>query len=410
MKKVSFFNFKVGLLTLIILMFSLYTVRIFGSLTVADAGMIMFILSSIVIYKRVSINHFSVFYFVWAVIIGLSFFYYSRLSFFETEKFFSTYLRILTSVVSVFFIPLWLRDGNDSITFIKAIKLSIVALVISQFVVVACFYLGLSSVFNIIPHGDQSSRGNWLNIYNYTYYYRFGGLFEEPSWFSWFFTFLLGISIVYEKKFNTKVISNKLIIASFIAIVMTFSLAGIISFVLLCLIKFYKKSLVKSTLVICIFTLIIFIIVYYLNAQFIDRVIFALSGDDGSSNNRLLGSLFRTALAIEQSLMGFGIGNSINGILFYSNQIGASLTSSISTQNGFSEDIISCGIILGIAYLAPIAYLGLKRNGRIGFVVITLVFFTTSSIFVTPMWFFIATIFLLSSQKSSKNTNQTAHL
>lgn len=381
-------------LTLILFMFSLYSVRILGPVTVADLGMCSFIVLSLFFYARVSINKLFIYYLFWSFFVLLMVFYYIDFHFFSFEKFISTYSRIFISILSMMFTPLWLRDKNGLI-FINAMKNIFLFLIISQFLVIIIYYLGFDSVFNLIQHGDQSNRGDWLNVYSYTTYLRFGGLFEEPSWYSWFFIFIMGILVYSEKIKKQKLISKKLLILSFFAILFTFSLAGIISFIFLIIIRNSNRSVLKAILVAIFSIFLFFFLMYFFNDSFFDRLYAVATGSDGSSNNRIIGSISRTIMSLYESPFGFGIGNSISGIDFYSEKFGINIESSVSTQNGFSEAIISCGIILGIAYLMPIFYLIFGKYSLVLFITISLVFFTTSSIFISPMWFLIsAAIFL----------------
>ncbi|MGG4710339.1 O-antigen ligase family protein, partial [Proteus mirabilis] len=178
-------------------------------------------------------------------------------------------------------------------------------------------------------------------------------------------------------------------------ILFTFSLAGIISFIFLIIIRNSNRSVLKAILVAIFSIFLFFFLMYFFNDSFFDRLYAVATGSDGSSNNRIIGSISRTIMSLYESPFGFGIGNSISGIDFYSEKFGINIESSVSTQNGFSEAIISCGIILGIAYLIPIFYLIFGKYSLVLFITISLVFFTTSSIFISPMWFLIsAAIFL----------------
>ncbi|MDD9338969.1 MAG: hypothetical protein PV362_04785 [Providencia heimbachae] len=334
-----------------------------------------------------------------------SFFLFEN-NYFSHENFIYSLFRATFGVLIGLLIPLWLQTEKDKYSIIQALKKIITLHVFIQFLFIILFFIRFKDTFNLIPHGNQYHRGEWFNIYDYTGYYRFGGIFEEPSWFCWFMIFSLGIIISYERINHVKLISNRMFFFVFLSFVATFSISGLISFFILVLIKYKLISLSTKTLISSIAFLLLIIIVYlqFNDSSFLERISLIITGNDGSSNNRILGYLFKSHYVLNNSLLGTGLGNSVQGIEYYSSIERVYFDNSISNQNGFIEPFISTGIICGSIYIWPILSLAFNKKTIYIFITISLVFFTTSAIFNSTIWFF---IFLAYYINKPSNTNLT---
>nr|WP_305071677.1 O-antigen ligase family protein [Providencia sp. wls1922] len=317
-----------------------------------------------------------------------------------------TSLRISFSILCLFFIPLWLTTSEQKTTFIIAIKYNLLFILYSQIIIVILFYIGYENIFNLITSNNWENRAEILNVYDYRYYFRFGGLFEEPSWFSWYITYLLGIIISYEYVYKLKILNKKIIFLLLIAISFTFSISGLLSIVLLLTTRHfihYKKM--KHT-VYFLFISFALVAIVLTNEHFMERLLNILSGSDGSSNVRVFGSFYRLYIILENLALGTGVGNSINGIEYYSSKYNLSTEASISSQNGFVEAFISTGLISGLLYCIPIFLMLLIKKYRVIFLTIVLVYFTTSSIYIAPMWILLGISFYLFQPSNNQITTE----
>ncbi|MGP7823234.1 MULTISPECIES: hypothetical protein [Proteus] len=384
----------------ILILLSLYSVNIYSRFKFSDAALIIYIIVSIIKFKRIYIDTFNSTYFLWLFLVLLFSFTLINNNYFSYENFTLSFFRASLGVLSGFFIPLWLKTKEDKLAGIHALKSIIVLHVFIQFSFFILFYSGITNIFNIIPHGNQFNRGEWLNIYNYTNYFRFGGIFEEPSWYCWFMIFSIGIIITYEKNNNITIVNSKLFLMVFFSFILTFSISGLVSFLVLGLIKLRLIKISIRTIIFITLIMIASICIYYQinDTAFFERLTLVISGNDNSSNNRIMGSFDRLYYVMKNNSFGTGLGNSNQGINFYSNLEGVNLGDSTSNQNGFFEPFISTGLICGILYLAPIIKLIFNKNTIFIFVTISLVFFTTSAIYNSTMWFFIFLSYYLTQQ------------
>lgn len=397
----------------LLLLFSLYSVSIASNFKLSDLAMIIFIITSLCKFKKIYIGRFNIIYLIWFILsISSSFFLFSH-DYFNHDKFIYASLRSALGIISGFLIPLWLKTEDNKIKIILVIKKVIIIHILIQFLFYTLFTLGMTQFFNIIPHGDQFNRGEWLNIYNYTSYYRFGGIFEEPSWYCWFMIFLIGIIVSYERIHNITIISKKIMFLIYTSFILTFSIAGIASLTILSIIKYdlFSRSLKNIILLVIFFILLCLIYLYYKDITIFERLTLILTGNDGSSNTRVLGSLFRVYYVLKNTFIGTGLGNSIQGISYYSTLENIYYNSTISNQNGYIEAFVSTGFLGGIIYLTPIFSLLFNQKTRIVFITITLVFFTTSAIFNSAIWFLLfLSYYIMKSEADIKNENTSANI
>lgn len=382
-------------LTIILIALTLYRVKVLGLITIADIALLIFITVSIIKFKRIYFDAFNLTYFLWFIISLTPIFIYSKYSFFSIEHFFNTSSRVFFSIISMFFINLWLKTPEQKNIFITAIKNCTLFILYSQIVIVILFYSGFENLFNVITSNAHLNRGQWLNIYDYKYYFRFGGLFEEPSWFSWFLTYIVGIIVGYEYVYKKEIFDKKFIVLLIISICFTFSIAGLMSIIILISIRYFSHSFsIKGIFYLLVFVTILSILALT-NEHFMDRLSSIMSGNDASSNVRLAGSFYRVYVIFDNLLFGTGFGNSINGILYFSQEYNIRITESIATQNGFAEVFVSTGLIAGILYCAPIFFMIFKKKYRIIFITICLVYFTSSAIYVAPAWMLLSISYYL---------------
>lgn len=393
------------------IMLSLYSVNIISSLKFSDVAMIIFFLTSIIRFRKIYIDKINVNYLIWLILVLAFSFVISKNIYFSYDNFIFAFFRACLGVFSAFFIPLWIKTSSNKYKILIVIKNILLLHVFIQFLFYILFTIGITHIFNIIPHGEQTNRGEWFNIYSYTTYYRFGGIFEEPSWYCWFMVFLLGIIINYEKITNIKILGNTALFFIFLSFILTFSIAGLVSIIILILIRFSSTTLTLRYLLIYIAVIITFLLFLQFNeSPFIERIYATLNGNDSSSNIRLFGSIDRLYNIVTNNIFGTGLGNSIQGITYYSGLEKIYYNGTISNQNGYIETFISTGLICGTIYILPIIKLATSKNTICLFITITLVFFTTSSIFNSAMWFLLFLSFYITKDVTkNENTNIGFH-
>ncbi|MED5526634.1 MAG: hypothetical protein VX447_18035 [Pseudomonadota bacterium] len=384
-----------------LLSLSLYSVKVIGGISVADISLIAFIAISFIIKRRIVLNALNLSYLTWFVISVLCFFLIVKEPYFDVEKYFFSTFRCLTGVLSLLFMPLWLNTIHEKYKVSMALKWFLIFNFFMQVVLMVSFFFNVGNFINIVPFGDQSNRQDWFNVYSYGLYYRFGGLFEEPSWYAWFNIFCLSLCFSISRKYNLHVVDKKVIFLTFLGIVFTFSVAGIFSFFIIAffMVEKVKVKLLFSSMLSFIFLLVL---IFFSENYFIERILSILSGGDGSANARLLGSLLKGFGILQLLPFGSGFGNSINAIDFYIDK--SLFVSGTANQNGFVEAFISTGYVGGALYLFPIVSLFLNKSSRLLFFAIALVFFTTSSIFIAPFWVLLGLSFYSLSIKNRNNS------
>jgi len=375
------------------LLLSLYTLRLVGPLSVADFGAMLFIFISLLKFRSVVINDFNVVFLVWVLVSLISSLGLIYEDYFTVTGFLGTGLRILVSMALLLCLPLWLKSKEEQFQAIGALLSIVIFHSIVQLVFVALFYLNKAPFLNLVPHGDQSSRQEWLNVYDYTFYTRFGGVFEEPSWYSWFMVACIGLIISFEIVNRVSIITKRKWLLILSALFFTYSIAGIASIVILIAYKILSGSIrAKIRSVVFISIALPALILLNPDSALLKRLMGVFSGTDGSSNTRIFDSFTKLKLVLENNMTGTGIGNSIEGIYHY--DVTNSFTV-ISTQNGFIEAFVSTGLIGGAIFMVPFVYFLCVKKYWLSLITMTLVLFTTSALFIVVMWFFMALAYLL---------------
>ncbi|MBW3530945.1 hypothetical protein [Shewanella sp. NKUCC06_TVS] len=397
----SFFDFYKRHVSFVFILFlSLYSIR-FG-IPLSDYAVIAFILVSFFKYKRLYFDYVLALYWVWFALSIISVIFIKEQQFFNTESFILSSFRNCLLILAISFLPLWLKRWSDRIDVAYGIKWFLLFCPIIQLVFFIMFNMGYHDLFNIVAHGEQSNRHEWLNIYDYTLYMRFGGLFEEPSWYGWFNVYLFGILVAFERYSKVKYLNFWELILVGIGFMLTFSIAGILSFLILCFLSVSSKK-IRLLIGIVFFILIMGVFIAFYDNPLIVRILTIIDGSDGSANARIFGSYFKAVNVISNLPMGAGVGNTIEAIKEYFYH-GKSSLGTVSNQNGFIEIYLSTGLLLGSLYLLPIILMVFIDKYRLVFITISLVYFTTSSIYISPMWIFLAlSIYILKGTRFSDN-------
>lgn len=383
--------------SILTLLLSLYTLRLVGPLSVADFGAMLFIFISLLKFRSVVINDFNVVFLVWVLVSLLSSLSLMYEDYFTVTGFLGTALRILVSMALLLCLPLWIKNKNERYQAVDALFSVVTFHSLVQLLFVVLFYLNKAPFLNLVPHGDQSTRKEWLNVYDYTFYTRFGGVFEEPSWYSWFMIACIGLIISFEIVNKVTIISKKKWLLILSALFFTYSIAGIASIIMLLAYKVLSGSArakLQGTILVSV-ALPTFVLLNP-DSAFIGRLVGIFSGTDGSSNTRIFDSFTKLRMVLENNISGTGIGNSIEGIYYYDVTQSFSV---ISTQNGFIEAFVSTGLIGGAIFMIPFIYFLYTKKYRLPLLTMTLVFFTTSALFIVVMWFFIGLSYLLFKDK-----------
>lgn len=378
---------------LLLVSLSMYTVRIAGPISVADCGGLLFVIYSLLKFKKVVLSDFNMTFFLWVFVSFISSMSLMFEDYFTLTGFFGTSVRILVSVLLILCIPLWLKTKSQKLS----VTLSLLAVVIFHSLIQLAFfvlyYLNKAPFLNLIPHGDQSNRQHWLNVYDYTFYTRFGGIFEEPSWYSWFMVACLGLIISFEIQNKVTLINKKKWLIILSALFLTYSIAGITSVCILIGYKALHESSAAKLKVLLISSITIpSVILMNPDSALLSRVTGILTGNDGSSNTRIFDSFNKLILVISNNTSGTGVGNSLEGVIYYDF---ANTFSIPSTQNGFVEAFVSTGLIGGAIFMIPFIYFTMVKKYRLSFITMALVFFTTNALFIIVMWFFISLSYYL---------------
>lgn len=387
-----------------ILLISLYTVRLVGPLTVADLGMVFFVGYSLVKYKSLSTNSFSLIYLLWLGVALLSLPGVVAMPYFSASEFISTLGRTLLSVLSLFVLPHWLASASQKQNIVLAVKNAVIFHSLTQILFVCLFLIGKAPFLNVVGHGSTLNRKQWLNVFDYTFYYRFCGVFEEPSWYAWFMIFCIGVIFSYEVHFKKVILSRFWMAWILLGFLFTFSISGLFSIAILMVMKELIKSRklkVKHLLFIFFGSIVLVYAFAFLDLPFLRRITNILSGGDGSSNNRLTGSFLKAWSVLSNNFFGGGLGNSEDSIVYWAKGT-IDFRSSIANQNGFLEAFISTGVLGGILYNLPFGFFLFTKRYMIAFMTVFLVFLTSNSILVAPVWVFISLLYFSIQDNSNE--------
>ncbi|MGP9670024.1 O-antigen ligase family protein [Pseudoalteromonas sp. AOP31-A2-14] len=343
---------------------------------------------------------------IWVLVSFISSLSLMYEGYFTVTGFFGTAIRILVSLSLMLCLPLWLRTEKNKFAVANSLSSVVIFHSFVQLLFVALFYLNKAPFLNLVPHGDQSNRQHWLNIYDYTFYTRFGGVFEEPSWYSWFMVACLGLIIAYEIHNKVTLITKKKWLVILLALFFTYSIAGIAS---VCILLAYKvlsgNGKAKLQGVVLASISIPTIVLLNPDSALLNRIIGILSGNDGSSNTRIFDAFSKLKVILSNNLSGTGIGNSLEGILYYDHAQQFNIT---STQNGYVEAFVSTGLIGGAIFMVPFIYFMFEKKYRLSLITMTLVFFTTSALFIVVMWFFMSLSYYLYKKPRNEKKSSSA--
>ena len=391
-------NYKRFLFFSFIILLSLYSVRVL--IPLSDYAMITFVIFSLFKFRRIYYDKLIILYGVWFVLSFLSILIVGNEIYFNYDKFILSSARNFLAILSMSFLPLWLMSRIDKINIACAVVWFLLLCPIIQLLFFIMVNVDYHGFLNIVAHGEQSNRQEWLNVYDYSLYMRYGGLFEEPSWYAWFNIYLFGILISFEKHCKVNFINWWHILLISIGFLLTFSIAGIISFSILCFCKINAKS-TRIFFCFVFLTLILTLFFVFYDSPFVLRALAIVNGADGSANTRIFGSYNRAVIILSNLPMGAGFGNTTEAIkqYFFNGQS----SGVISNQNGFVEVYLSTGFLLGSLYMLPLFLMFFINKYRVIFITIFLVYFTASSIFISPMWIFLGlSIYILHSSKSKQ--------
>jgi hypothetical protein len=305
------------------------------------------------------------------------------------------FIRLGTSIILFINLPnLWKDVPTASI--IQILKKILIFHVYIQIIYVIVYNIGLHDFFNIITTYDERINligqndifSNHFFIVNIASGFpRFSGFFEEPAWFGWTLSLLIGIILQYQYKSKHIVLKFKdwsLIIIGFAFTTSVSALLSLIVISILYYIMMYSHHKVKIIAAfLCIFIAAITYVTAF-NQSLLFRLQNIAEGSDGSTSYRIIGSLngLLTLLA-NDPLTGYGLGdnnksmyyeglpsNAFHGIEIYNLQI-------IDMHNMLFQIICNLGIIGGILFLLLFHGLSFKKDCLI-IVSLILTFFTVN--------------------------------
>jgi hypothetical protein len=312
---------NIFLLSLVLL--SLFTAPIYtGSfLRFSDIGALLIIILSLSISRKVYINFsmslWMVFIF-WAFINSL--FNYTLTNDFNLENSFISNVRILIGFLCLYFtVNICKKLGGYRVAFIlrKFVLFHCYILLLYAF---SFYVLNLDFLFNIVRPGLERNQlisdnhmieNHFRIIIDAGSYYRMCGLFEEPAWFGWVVTLLVSIILQYQYVNKVFVFKKNDVVIILLAYLLTISISSILGIILVWFLYIFLLVNWRLRLrVVCFFIATISFFYALLPEVIMNRLALVLSGGDGSTSARLVGSLNGMLSSLWNSpFLGTGLGD-----------------------------------------------------------------------------------------------------
>lgn len=287
---------------------------------------------------------------------GVAFFGFVVFSFILSVLREGTHFSVLKLLVPLFFvISISAAVGRIGVLGLsKVVIYVLIYCVVSQLIVVAIFYLGISpGVFNVILPGNPNRIvDSWsINVFSVSGFdvHRFGGLFVEPSWYGAFLGFFF---CVYSYLVKKGVVCRRILLDFFVVLSVALTLS--FSALIIVLWGFLYRCLSIKNIFWLVVVCCLFLALLLKNDYFSHRINLMISGSDGSTNARLYGSFFKSFELVKSSGgLGVGPGNTVRTIeeLFGSNT---------SIQVAYLEILASLGVVGILVFLGLVHGSALK--------------------------------------------------
>lgn len=366
-----------------ILLMTFYTAPLFNYCPIrfSDIGCLALLLLSIKLDHKIIITPNSIaamLFILWCIIDSILLISSST---FSASNHYTQFIRLFFAVLLFLFLPnLWENISIASI--VSVLKQILFVHLIIQICYCIIYYCGITDIFNIVSSGED--RGNLIinnnRFFNHFFIIntasgipRFSGVFEEPAWFGWNLNLIIAIILQYQYTFRKQILKFSEYILIFCAYSLTLSVSAIGCLILI-IGAYYFLSAKKNKLKL-ILSFILFWVISFFSIRFLllDRIEKIITGADGSSNFRLIGSWNSLMTVLSNDpFTGYGLGDSNKEIyhILHSNDF-CDLTITISDMvildqhNMFFQVICSLGIIGGLLFCIFLHGLSLKKSGII---------------------------------------------
>lgn len=381
-----------------LLFMTFYTAPLFSysPIRFSDLGFVFLAFGALKIKKNIKLNILSISYLglgIWAVVdvFFLLFFVPS----FNVVNHGTQLIRLEAALFLFLLFPNYSYSISKE-TIINVLRKLLLFHVCVQLIYVFLYYAGLGGFFNIISNFDQRlALISHNNIFTNHFIIvnverglpRFSGFFEEPAWFGWNLSLLIGIILQYELTFKDKIITPKDWFIIVIAYYFTYSMSAYFSlFFIVFLYVFMKnrKKILKllGVGVVLSISLMLFLLI---NKSIFTRLLSVFAGEDGSSSSRLLGSLngFLTVLC-NDPFTGYGLGDT-NTSLYFKRALDFKLATGFSINGFFLLDmhimpfqmLANLGVIGLFLFLLPF-FKFIKNDSFLVFASFLMVFFSVN--------------------------------
>ncbi|MDP5134939.1 hypothetical protein ORJ04_03135 [Rheinheimera baltica] len=239
--------------------------------------------------------------------------------------------------------------------FLSLSKRILMTLVYSQLLLVVVFYSGLFSfLFHLVEPGNVNRElaGFRINVYQVPFLgvYRFGSVFVEPSWFSFFTGFFLLLWFVLLKRSSDNSVSLLEHGVIGFAFIMTLSFTGLFFLLVSYL---YRLLDTRYPIRFIVFVPVLVALVCWIlmtNEYLAHRILLIASGDDASVNARIFASWDKAFFILnETNFIGAGPGRTIELINHY-------FQINLSIQNAYLEAFAAMGIAGGAFFILTMHY------------------------------------------------------
>lgn len=313
-------------------------------------------------------------------------------------------LRLLSVLfVITCFVPILSKLSLTELYYCLRRSLTIVAGI--QVLLVLLFYTIDPPIFNVVLLGNENRLSEtWLlNVYqtHFPGVYRFGSTFTEPSWFGAYQGFLLFFTLILSGELKIKP-SKKFHLLILLSTVATTSLAAII-FYIVSYAWYYSKVSSKTGRILSISALLTGLVLLLTFIPYLQkRILLILSGNDGSFNARIFGSVEKSFFILsETSFLGAGAGNSLTWINRYFDM-------NTSIQNGYFEALASMGMLGFMCYIFALHVPSLKFRSLDLSVATMLVIFVTGFIFTLWHWWLAIVVLAIGRARLNRNNAEVS--